>query len=128
MFCGAEMPHFYCYDNLYPTDETEKWGDDRINEKKEILAYDLATLFHGEEEAEEARTAAKNLFGGVKIMEHLYEQIWDKIREADAVLIGASNELSISEDYNIFVDDWFQEYFRDFRKNMGYEACCRAYS
>ena len=53
-------------------------------------------------------------------MEHLYKQIWDKIQEADAVLIGASNGLSISEGYNIFADDaWFQEHFGDFRKKYG---------
>lgn len=53
-------------------------------------------------------------------MEHLYKQIWDKIQEADAILIGASNGLSISEGYNIFADDaWFQEHFGDFRKKYG---------
>lgn len=44
----------------------------------------------------------------------------DKIENADAILIGASNGLSISESYNIFADDnWFQENFSDFRNKYG---------
>ena len=42
----------------------EKWSDDRINEKKEILAMELTTLVHGAEEAEKARAAARALFSG----------------------------------------------------------------
>ena len=45
--------------------EMEKWDDSRINEKKEILAYELTKLVHGEEEASKALQAAKNLFAGV---------------------------------------------------------------
>lgn len=44
--------------------EMEKWDDSRINEKKEILAYELTTLVHGEEEAKKAMETAKNLFSG----------------------------------------------------------------
>ena len=32
--------------------EMEVWGDERINEKKEILAYELTKLVHGQEEAD----------------------------------------------------------------------------
>lgn len=53
-------------------------------------------------------------------MEQLHKQILSKIQKADAVLIGASNGLSISEGYNIFADDaWFQKHFGDFRKKHG---------
>lgn len=45
--------------------EMEKWDDSRINEKKEILAYELTKLVHGEEEANKSLQAAKNLFAGV---------------------------------------------------------------
>ena len=45
--------------------EMEKWDDSSINEKKEILAYELTKLVHGEEEANKALQAAKNLFAGV---------------------------------------------------------------
>jgi tyrosyl-tRNA synthetase len=45
-------------------DEMEKWDDSRINEKKEILAYDLTALVHGEEEAQKAKKVSHSLFGG----------------------------------------------------------------
>ena len=44
--------------------EMEKWPAERINEKKEILAYSLTALVHGEAEAEKARTTSKALFSG----------------------------------------------------------------
>ncbi|MBO4635843.1 MAG: tyrosine--tRNA ligase [Clostridiales bacterium] len=44
--------------------EMDKWEDSRINEKKEILAYELTKLVHGEEEASKARDASHSLFGG----------------------------------------------------------------
>lgn len=44
--------------------EMEKWEDSRINEKKEILAYELTALVHGNEEAEKAKEAARALFSG----------------------------------------------------------------
>ncbi len=50
-----------------PLEEIEamdKWEDSRINEKKEILAYELTKLVHGEEEAEKAKTASHALFAG----------------------------------------------------------------
>ena len=45
--------------------EMEAWGDERINEKKEILAYELTKLVHGQDEADRALQAAKNLFAGI---------------------------------------------------------------
>ena len=45
--------------------EIASWDDSRINEKKEILAYELTKLVHGEEEANKALQAAKNLFAGI---------------------------------------------------------------
>ena len=50
-----------------PIEEIEKleeWDDSRINEKKELLAYELTALVHGEEEAEKAKTASHALFAG----------------------------------------------------------------
>lgn len=46
-------------------DEMEKLGGDRINEKKEVLAYDLTNLVYGEEEARKAKEASRALFSGV---------------------------------------------------------------
>jgi len=44
--------------------EMEKWDDSRINEKKEILAYELTKLVHGEVKAQIAISQAKAAFGG----------------------------------------------------------------
>ena len=44
--------------------EMEKWEDSRINEKKEVLAFELTKLVHGEEEAIKAREASHALFSG----------------------------------------------------------------
>ncbi len=44
--------------------EMEKWDASRINEKKEILAFELTKLVHGEEKAEIAKSQAKAAFGG----------------------------------------------------------------
>ena len=45
-------------------DEMDKWDDSRINEKKDILAYELTALVHGNEEADKAREVSKSLFSG----------------------------------------------------------------
>ena len=44
--------------------EMEKYEGSELNKAKEILAYELTTLVHGEEEAKKALDAAKGLFGG----------------------------------------------------------------
>ncbi len=44
--------------------EIESWDDSRINEKKEILAYELTKLVHGEEKANQVLEAARSLFAG----------------------------------------------------------------
>ena len=49
---------------LEQIDEMEKWEGSRLNEAKEILAYELTKTVHGEEEAEKAKNAGKALFGG----------------------------------------------------------------
>ena len=44
--------------------EMEAWEGSQLNKAKEILAYELTNLVHGEEEAVKARDAAKALFSG----------------------------------------------------------------
>ena len=44
--------------------EMERWEGSELNKAKEILAYELTSLVHGEEEAKKALDAAKNIFGG----------------------------------------------------------------
>ncbi len=50
-----------------PIEEIKKmdsWEGAQLNEAKDILAYELTKLVHGEEEAEKAREASKALFAG----------------------------------------------------------------
>lgn len=44
--------------------EMESWEGSRLNQAKEILAFELTAMVHGEDEARKAETAAKALFGG----------------------------------------------------------------
>ena len=44
--------------------DMETWADNRINEKKEILAYELTKLVHGEDEANKAKEASHAIFAG----------------------------------------------------------------
>ncbi len=43
--------------------DMEKWEGAELNKAKEILAYELTALVHGDEEAKKAETAAKSIFG-----------------------------------------------------------------
>ena len=57
---------------LEQIDEMGTWKDAKINEAKEILAFELTKLVHGEEEAQKAQAAAKALFmGGAGDEEHM---------------------------------------------------------
>ena len=51
--------------------EIESWDASRVNEKKQILAYELTALVHGEEEAKKAEATAKSLFSGNLDAEHM---------------------------------------------------------
>ncbi|MBQ8163769.1 MAG: tyrosine--tRNA ligase [Clostridia bacterium] len=48
---------------LEEVDAMDKWEGSQLNKAKEILAYELTKLVHGEEEAEKAQNAAKSIFG-----------------------------------------------------------------
>ena len=48
---------------LEQIDEMDKWEGSQLNRAKEILAYELTALVHGEEKAKNAENAAKALFG-----------------------------------------------------------------
>lgn len=49
---------------LEQIDEMAKWKDAQLNEAKDILAWELTSLVHGEEEAKKAREGAWALFAG----------------------------------------------------------------
>ena len=51
---------------LEQIDEMATWKDSKLNEAKEILAYELTNMVHGEEEAQKAQEASKALFAGGK--------------------------------------------------------------
>ena len=42
----------------------DSWEGSQLNKAKEILAYELTKMVHGEEEANKAQTSARNVFGG----------------------------------------------------------------
>ncbi len=48
---------------LEEIDEMDKWEGSQLNKAKEILAYELTKLVHGDEEANKAQAAAKALYG-----------------------------------------------------------------
>ena len=48
---------------LEQIDEMDQWEGSQLNQAKEILAYELTKLVHGEEEAKKAQEAARALFG-----------------------------------------------------------------
>ena len=57
-----------------PLEEIDKmagWEGSQLNEAKEILAFELTKLVHGEEEAEKARDASRALFSGAGDTEHM---------------------------------------------------------
>ena len=49
---------------LEQIDEMDHWEGSQLNQAKEILAYELTKLVHGEEEAEKAQNSARALFTG----------------------------------------------------------------
>ena len=49
---------------LEQIEEMDKWEGSQLNRAKEILAYELTALVHGEEEAKAAEASSKALFGG----------------------------------------------------------------
>ena len=57
-----------------PLEEIDKmtgWEGSQLNEAKEILAYELTKLVHGQEEAEKAKATSKALFAGGGDTEHV---------------------------------------------------------
>ena len=56
---------------LEEIDKMSTWEGSQLNEAKEILAYELTKMVHGEEEAEKAKAASKALFAGNGDTEHM---------------------------------------------------------
>ena len=56
---------------LEQINEMDSWEGQQLNKAKEILAYELTKLVHGEEEAEKAQSAARALFVAGGDSEHM---------------------------------------------------------
>ena len=56
---------------LEQIDEMDSWQGEQLNKAKEILAFELTSLVHGEEEAAKAQETARNLFSGAVDSEHM---------------------------------------------------------
>ena len=56
---------------LEQIEEMSSWKDQKLNEAKEILAYELTSMVHGKEEAEKAQNTARALFSGAADTEHM---------------------------------------------------------
>ncbi len=56
---------------LEQINEMDQWQGSELNRAKEILAYELTKLVHGEAEADKAHQSAKALFGGGGSMENV---------------------------------------------------------
>ena len=56
---------------LEEIDAMDKWEGSQLNRAKEILAYELTKLVHGDEEADKAQETARGLFAGAGSTEHM---------------------------------------------------------
>jgi len=69
--------------------EMSTWKDEKINKAKEVLAYEVTRMIHGEEEAEKAQKSAKDIFLGGGISENMPTTEVDKA-ELEAGIDAAS--------------------------------------
>ena len=60
---------------LEQINEMAKWEGSDLNRAKEILAWELTALVHGEEEADQAQNAARSLFAGAGSQENVPETV-----------------------------------------------------
>ena len=57
-------------------DEMDAWQGEQLNRAKEILAFELTKMVHGEQAAEKAQATARSLFGGVADAENMPATVW----------------------------------------------------
>ena len=79
-------------------DAMDSWEGSQLNTAKEILAFELTKMVHGEEEANKARTAAKNLFvsGGSDAPEAVLTEADLTDGEIDIISLLVKAELAAS--------------------------------
>lgn len=82
--------------SLEQIDEMDKWEGAKLNEAKEILAYELTKLVHGEEEAKKAKEVSHALFAGGGVSAHMptvevtADDLYNDKLDIMAVLVKAS--------------------------------------
>ena len=62
---------------LEQIDEMDHWQGEQLNQAKEILAFELTKMVHGEEEAAKAQQTARGLFSGAADQEHMPSTVLD---------------------------------------------------
>ena len=82
---------------LEEIDEMAKWEGNELNKAKEILAYQLTELVHGEEEAKKAQEGARALFSGADTSHmpttELAEEDFDEEGKIDLITLLVKAEL-----------------------------------
>ena len=71
---------------LEQIEEMDRWEGSKLNEAKEILAYELTDLVHGREEAEKAKEASRALFAGEGSLENMPQATLTKDDFRDGVI------------------------------------------
>ena len=75
---------------LEQIDEMDHWEGSQLNEAKEILAYELTALVHGDEEAKKAQAGARALFGTGNAQEMPTQELTEEdLTDGGLDLIGA---------------------------------------
>ena len=74
---------------LEQINEMDAWEGAQLNRAKEILAYELTSLVHGEEEAKKAEASAKALFGAGAEAEIPMTELYDDDFTDGAIDIGS---------------------------------------
>jgi tyrosyl-tRNA synthetase len=87
---------------LEQIDEMSHWKDAQLNTAKEILAYELTKMVHGEAEADKAQSAARALFGAgagdeMPVTEITADDLTDGKADIKALLVKAGLCKSNSE-------------------------------
>ena len=82
---------------LEEIDEMAKWEGSELNKAKEILAYQLTELVHGEEEAKKAQEGARALFSGADTSHmpttEISEEDFDEEGKIDLITLLVKTEL-----------------------------------
>ncbi len=83
-------------------DKMDKWEGAQLNEAKEILAYELTKLVHGQEEADKAQSSAKAIFASgdfsdMPTLEITKDDLKDGVTDISAILVKCGFATSRSD-------------------------------